>query len=171
MRNVKKGTGSVRMCDKGSQGGNRFLDKEHERKEEKTNVRRERKECEREIINLHYRNQTKCHGIDRRAREWCIAWSIFLTTNTRTNYCKNPPSIARTDRWEQHYTAQEHNSPHKQTHSSSVTRVKCLHCAFLQMTQAVTFRSLVNEFTFSSGGGGCVWHGAGDQARGLSSTG
>lgn len=115
MRNVKKGTGSVRMCDKGSRRGNRFLDKEHERKEEKTNVRRERKECEREIINLHYRNQPECHGIDRRARQWCIVWSIFLTTNTRTNYCKNPPSIVRTDRWKQRYTAREHNSPHKQT--------------------------------------------------------
>lgn len=55
-------------------------------------------------------------------------------------------------------------------HSRSVTGVKCLHCAFLQMTQAVTFRLLVNEFAFSSGGGGCVWHGDGDRARDLGST-
>lgn len=69
MRNVKNRMASVKMYGKGSMGENRFLDKEHEWKEEKNNVRRERKECESEIINLHYSNQPKCHDIDRCAWE------------------------------------------------------------------------------------------------------
>lgn len=74
MRNVKRVMDSVCLINKkGSMGENGFLDKEHKLKAEKKNVRRERKECESRIINLHYRNQPKCHGIDRRARERCIA--------------------------------------------------------------------------------------------------
>lgn len=57
---------------KGGMVQDRFLDKEHDQKEEKKNVRRERKESESGIINLHYRNQPKCHGIDRCAWERCI---------------------------------------------------------------------------------------------------
>lgn len=65
----KKSVDEKRQEQDGQCEENRFLDKEHEWKEEKNNARRERKECESEIINLHYSNQPKCHGIDRCAWE------------------------------------------------------------------------------------------------------
>lgn len=44
------------MIKKSSMVDNRFLDKEHDWKEKKKNMRRDRKECESGIINLHYKN-------------------------------------------------------------------------------------------------------------------